>query len=271
MTLEEVFEIWAPESSPWSPWVAPVIFASLEVPTRNDVPLADWPETGWVSPAEATAVVIDLPGADSVRFGMGLAERDFRPVPLYNASPAPPAAPVAIPDESFSVLQERTTLPYDPSVVGMKGLLEELARATLILKTLAIPPEAPPAFLLDARRLRGERAPMEGLFDNRWMVFPQDFPSARFLKERGIGRALLVQEDSLEPQNDLAHVLLRWQDAGIEVWAKEILRHNDPVPIHVQRPSRFKAAWYRALALLGLRRSSVGGFGSFIPEDSGMG
>lgn len=35
--------------------------------------------------------------------------------------------------------------------------------------------------------------------------------------------------------------------------------------------ARFKASWYRALAITGLRRSSAGGFGSFIPETSAAG
>ena len=42
---------------------------------------------------------------------------------------------------------------------------------------------APPAFLLDSDRMKAP-APDPGRFDNRWLVFPQDFPSAAFLRSR---------------------------------------------------------------------------------------
>jgi hypothetical protein len=109
------------------------------------------------------------------------------------------------------------------------------------------------------------------MFDNRWMVFPQDFPSARFLVERKIKRVTLVQAEKTQPSEDLSHVLLRWQEAGIEILAKTKGDVGAPSGITVSRPSRFKASWYRALAIMGLRRSSVGGFGSFIPETSAAG
>ncbi len=101
------------------------------------------------------------------------------------------------------------------------------------------------------------------------MVFPQDFPSARFLVERKIKRVTLVQAEKTQPSEDLSHVLLRWQEAGIEILAKTNGDVGAPSGITVSRPSRFKESWYRALA--GLRRSSVGAFGSFIPETSAAG
>ena len=55
--------------------------------------------------------------------------------------------------------------------------------------------------------------PGPGTFDNRWVVFPQDFPSAAFLRSRGVAEVLLIQAGA-QPQEDLAHVLLRWQQGG---------------------------------------------------------
>ena len=86
-----------------------------------------------------------------------------------------------------------------------------------------------------------------------------------------IKRVMLVQTEKREPQEDLSHVLLRWQEAGIEMLSKASGDTSLPSRISVPRPSRFKASWYRALAIMGLRRSSVGGFGSFIPETSAAG
>src|SRR5438045_2558006 len=79
-----------------------------------------------------------------------------------------------------------------------------------------------PARWVASARLPGTRPADKGTFDNRWMVFPQDFPSARFLVGQGIRHALLVQKDRAEPQDDLAHSLLRWQEGGIKVQSKKL-------------------------------------------------
>ncbi|MGH9601505.1 MAG: hypothetical protein ACRD24_03860 [Terriglobales bacterium] len=114
--------------------------------------------------------------------------------------------------------------------------------------------------------------PEAGKFDNRWMVFPQDFPSASFLTSHGIQRVLLAQESYAPvPREDLAHVLLRWQEGGIEILLKRLDRPDAPARIEVARPSRFRALWHRALAIVGLRRSSAGGFGCTVPESSSAG
>jgi hypothetical protein len=103
------------------------------------------------------------------------------------------------------------------------------------------------------------------------MVFPQDFPSARFLKEHKIKRVVLVQRRNGQPLEDLSHVLLRWQEANIEIHLKASVDAATPSRMVVSKPSRFRAAWHRAFAMFGLRRSSVGGFGSFRPEAFGGG
>ena len=142
---------------------------------------------------------------------------------------------------------------------------------TAFLQKLTFASDAPPVFILDALRLRGTNPIRDDMFDNRWMVFPQDFPSARFLADKKIKQVTLVQAEKVQPLEDLSHVLLRWQDAGIEILTKANGDTTAPSKIIVSKPSRFKASWYRALAIMGLRRSSVGGFGSFIPEASAAG
>jgi len=88
------------------------------------------------------------------------------------------------------------------------------------MRGLAVALDAPPAFILDSLRLKGTNPVREDMFDNRWMVFPQDFPSAKFLAEQKIRRVTLVQTEKTHPQEDLSHALLRWQEAGIEILAK---------------------------------------------------
>ena len=58
--------------------------------------------------------------------------------------------------------------------------------------------------------------PSPGKFDNRWVVFPQDFPSATFLRSRGVADVLLIHSGK-SVQEDLAHVLLRWQQGGLRM------------------------------------------------------
>lgn len=133
--------------------------------------------------------------------------------------------------------------------------------------SIGFSPDAPPAFLLDANRLSPSQPSGPGKYDNRWMVFPQDFPSATFLKSRQILRVLVLQRPP-EPASDLAHVLLRWQEAGLELLWTDPAAGHAPETLRVQKPSGFRDLSYRAMALLGLRRNSAGGFGSVIPFPS---
>ena len=263
MTPEQIFKVWAPSSSIWSPWVAPVLFIQLTCrgeDASDKVPSVD---LGWLSGVcgMKSALIVDLPGPSSVEVGVALFERGYRPVPLYNASPGP--------EEAADL---RLVSPDRPiAAIDTSPLLDAVCRATRVLMRTQIDPTARPVFLLDSARLLGNNPIGEGVFDNRWMVFPQDFPSASFLKSHDIQKALLIQRARLQPQEDLAHVLLRWQDSGISIYAKDLLESGPPAKITVKRPPRFKRAWYRALALVGLRRSNAGGFGSVVPGTSAGG
>jgi hypothetical protein len=245
---EDVFTTWVPPGGIWSLWARPVLFAQMvEAPlgaTVATVPLID---VSWVprvgdSAVEPAVMVIDLPGEEAVRTGVALAGRGYRAVPLFNAC-----------TDSNEVL-EQTSI-----ITALRAGVETLASTPL-------PADAPPAFLLDARRL-GEGLPAgPGTFDNRWKTFPQDFPSAGFLLARGFRRAVLVQRHDREPREDLVHVLRRWQDAGIVIDAKDVTDKQSPRPIDVPRPAWYRLAWERTLSMLGLRLGWRGGFGDRIPE-----
>ena len=247
MTNEAMFAIWAPDDAVWSRWAKPVLFAEMRLVAPSEVSLSDWrtSDVTWAaSPGERTAIILDLPGVESVATGLALAERGYRPVPLFNACPGLSAI-----------------VPLEPTMLMLDS-------GTGPLQALAIPLAAPPVFLLDAARMSNSAEVRPGRFDNRWMVFPQDFPSGNFLRSRGIERILLVQRGRAAPQDDLAHVLLRWRETGLALYGKDV---DDPAPsaeLTVSRPSRFKAMWYRALAIMGLRRNSAGGFGSVVPQPS---
>ena len=124
-------------------------------------------------------------------------------------------------------------------VLDMSSLVREICIATTFLQKLTFPYDAPPVFILDALRLRGTNPIRDDMFDNRWMVFPQDFPS-RFLADKKIKRLTLVQTEKVHPLEDLSHVLLRWQEAGIEIFARASGDTGTPSRITVSKPSRFK-------------------------------
>jgi hypothetical protein len=252
MNPEAAFEAWAPPAALWSVWAKPLLFAlaGRERPAPAAEPPRAWDVT-WAPPAADRAVlIVEAPGRAAADLGLALAGRGFRPVPLFNGVPHPAA------------------------VVPVGDLAQALLALAEPLAALALPPDAPPAFLLDSRRRQGAGALRPGRFDNRWLVFPQDFPSAARLLSHGLRRACLGQAGGGQPQEDLAHVLRRWQQAGMDLVVQDLDRPGPPQPLRVRRPRGFRWAWYRWLALLGFRRNSAGGFGGpipLLPEGPGRG
>jgi hypothetical protein len=246
LTNEQCYEIWAPDDGLWSAWAKPVLFAEAPPARPGDgSPTEAAPEPARLPDARRDrAVVVDLPGAESVLTGIALARRGFRPVPLYNGNAA------------YGLV----------STVPAEDIAHHLFEGAEVLREQRLAPDAPPAFLLDANRERGK--PVPGAFDNRWVVLPQDFPSATFLLAHGVREVLVLQRSGLEPDTDLAHVLLRWQRAGVRLSIAALADGSDPVDLVVRPPSLFRHAWYGAIALLGLRRSNIGGFGARVPKQT---
>jgi hypothetical protein len=267
MTKEEIFAVWSPEHSPWSTWVKPVLFAHLReeftLPASHEIHR----DVDWVPPAtERYALVLDLPGDEGVWVGASLALRGYQPVPLYNAIPQPINA---IPQPIHPALISISRLSIE--AVNVLPILDALHGAAPQLSGIPVPPDAPPAFLLDANRLGGGTGPTDDMFDNRSVCFTTDFPSANFLLSKGIRRVLLVQRDRLEPHDDLAQVLRRWQDGGLRLERARIPAPTVRVPFQIARPRWYGAMFQRALAALGFRRAPAGGFGAWMPESSAGG
>jgi len=257
MTTDEIFEVWAPAEARWSPWTKPVLFACMDrAPGMSPLSVVPF-DTNWLPMAEEkVALVLDLPGADGVAAGLTLAERGYRPVPLYNAVPGPTSSLAT------------AALPGPIALVDVEPIACALWHGTERLRQLSLVPEAPPVFLLDATR-RGEgRFAAPGRFDNRSISFTTDFPSPNFLIAQGVRRAVLVQVAGDQPQPDLAHTLRRWQEGRVGVDLKRLDVAGQPVLLDVRKPSGFGVLWHRTLQLLGLRRHALGGFGGFIPHPS---
>lgn len=251
MSSLELFQIWAPGDRIWSQWAKPVLFAHCAGSLSPIQTSIDWPKLD--APNDrATALLIDLPRALAVDYGVAAARDGFWPVPLFNCAHGP------------------------GSVLDLAALMERLANAAGELQRLSIPLDAPPAFLLDSKRMDPERSLAPGNFDNRYIVLPQDFPSAGFLKAHGIERVVWIPQPvgalipSRSPRSDLAHVLRRWQDEGIQIFATHLETHHTEA-IEIAKPSMFRSLFYRAFVLAGLRRNSAGGFGGIIPQPSSGG
>ncbi|HEV2329621.1 MAG TPA: hypothetical protein VGY56_12645 [Verrucomicrobiae bacterium] len=254
MKPAELYNLWAPKDSIWSNWAKPVLFADHAF---DDLPLsstADLPSLNVVwAPASdgSSAIVLDFPGAYAVWFGIALGQRGFRPVPLFNG----------VAGSRFGAL----------ALVDVSGIVSALHANVETLMTLPLRPDSPPAFLLDSNRQSGGFSPEPGRFDNRWCVFPQDFPSANFLLSKNIRSVVLAQEGFSVPKHDLAHILLRWQEAGIQILSCNQPGQDQPAPIQIEKPGNFRALWYRAMVLAGLRRNSTGGFGGIVPQPGSSG
>jgi hypothetical protein len=192
-------------------------------------------------------IVIDLPGAMGVHAGMRLARIGYRPVPLYNSCPSSGG----------------------DSMIDVVPIISAIVAGASEVPSLQLPATAPPAFLLDSKRRYGSnRIATPGMFDNRSVSLPTDFPSGNRMVADGVERAILVQEAQTAPQEDLAHTLLRWQEAGIEIAAVRLSHSESPQRVVVTRPSMFRCMWQRVLATAGLRRNPLGGFGGTLPLPS---
>jgi hypothetical protein len=244
VTTDEVFEAWAPDGSPWRPWVKPVLFAyaAQVVEVRALEPEPAWPRA-WIaadtgplyrdSPALDTAVVVDLPGSEGVRIGLALAAVGFRPVPLYNAIPA-----------------------HDALVPAWEIVHALVAGASRLGD---LPALAPPAFLLDAGRGGPAHRPRgRAYFDNRSICRDTDFPSAALLASNGIRRVVLVQRGRV-PAPDLEPVLYAWQRAGLSL----ALVDGGPAVAFEARRRLVASALRAARAWLRDNRNDDGSFGSF--------
>ena len=241
---EQTFAAWTPAGVPWSDWAKPVAFMNAHgtsaAPAVSDFPLA-------LPLDPSSVVVVDLPGAESVQAGLLLAQRGFCPVPLFNGTSGPSPA------------------------IDVQPITGALAAGAESLKLRTIAPGAAPAFLLDSRR-RGEGLTLKpGVYDNRWVALPQDFPSGALLVSRGFRVAVLLQRGNLPVPPDLAHVFRRWQDHGMVIRTADVVTGQVTDNVAIPKPSGFRLAWYATIALLGLRRSNVGGFGSAIPERTSTG
>ncbi|MFG0292538.1 MAG: hypothetical protein ACF8MJ_05230 [Phycisphaerales bacterium JB050] len=151
-------------------------------------------------------------------------------------------------------------------MVDTSRITAALCAGAAELQNTDIPDHAPPAFMLDALRTSMTGSASPGVYDNRWITLPQDFPSARFLLEKQIHAVCVLQPETKRPADDLLHVLRRWQDSGIRISRAALDAPGRFDQYTVLKPGLYKSLFYRTITRIGLKRHSAGGFGALIPE-----
>lgn len=211
MTDKELYRIWAPLGKKWIDWVRPVPFVEIhEYSKQYNVTTFVLPEPELSREIFAdAAVIVDLPGAESVEMGLALAGKGYRPIPAFNGTIEQPGA--------------RTTV--DNQSVGMA-----LMSGANQLLNMEIPEDALPAFLLDSNRLHRFRIDVN-VFDNSWDIYAHDLPSAEYLLQNGI-RKVVVMSDRIS--RDLKKILYGYQKKKIEIYLQK--EYSEPKKVTIHKP-----------------------------------
>lgn len=197
MIGKEVYKIYAPNGAKWVEWVRPVPFVAID--TYHRKPIVDWVERKIMflqQYQKDTAIIVDLPGKESIELGIGLAHIGYRPIPLFNGTDEQPGS-------------QATTNTY--------WVESCLINASQKLKNIPLQHNANPAFLLDSYRTNRYRA-KESIFDNSWDIYKQDVPSAEYFKQNDITKIIVVGNTI---QHDLKKILFKWQEKGLTIYLTE--------------------------------------------------
>lgn len=198
MTGKDIFKIWAPVDAKWTEWVRPVPFVSLDDSSRkNTVYNFIIPKINYISkPLTDTAIIIDLPGYESISEGLALAQIGFRPIPLYNGT-----------NEQKGAM----------ALVDNHAIASALIWGVAELKKIEIGSNASPVFLLDSNRTHRFKM-SSSVFDNSWDIYDQDMPSAEYFMNNGINKIIVRSE---KVQKDLNKILYKFQQKGITIFFTE--------------------------------------------------
>jgi len=208
LNQSEMLNAFQPKAGKWMPYFVPTLIQSLQFETLrgqlNPIFTPDMQEAyarGQViakdflvnaeNPSE-TAIVVDVPGRDSIALAAGLSEAGHL-ITTFDNFPHP-----------LGVTPSHETL---AAMLYYAGEIEA--------KQAAVKADAPPVFLLDSKRLE-PYASADTQFDNRYLA---KVPSAQKLQELGIKSVLYVTPDRSRSQelDDLNEDFVEYQSKGIGV------------------------------------------------------
>lgn len=204
MTAKEVYKVWAPAGARWTQWTRPVPFIPIndEYCAGFETAVCErhicYMDAEAVTDMKAVAVIVDLPGIESIEEGIALARLGFRPVVVYNGTQAPKKA--------------RSTVDNDVITGG-------LVIGAELLKKISIAYDAPPVFLLDKNRLNRYKLDIS-IYDNSWDVYHQDMPTGEYLVGHGI-RQMVIVCDKCKLSKDLKKLLYNYQKKGIKLYVTD--------------------------------------------------
>ena len=195
MDRRDVFKIWAPLGAKWVDWVRPVPFIEINNEFKN-YEYSDFINLNinYINEIHKdTAIIVDLPGNNSINEGLALAKIGYRPIPIYNGTN-----------------EQEGAMPTTDNREIQKGLFY----GAMELKKMELSIDASPVFLLDKNRTN--RFKMDNsVFDNSWDIYDQDMPSVEYFLKNGI-KKIIVRGAFV--QKDLRVILYKFQKKGIQIF-----------------------------------------------------
>lgn len=213
MKNRDVYKIWAPQGAKWVDWVRPVPFVELGEYSKEyafsnfKIPQIFYTDTY----ANDIAIIVDLPGYESIEDGIALAKLGYRPIPVFNGTNE----------------QKGAMATTDNHAVEF-GLIYGATE----LNKIEISKDAQPVFLLDTNRLNRYKM-NASVFDNSWDVYDQDMPSAEYFLKNGINK-IIVRSKKVE--KDLSKILYKYQQKGITIMHTQ--GFDKPERIKIKKPAK---------------------------------
>jgi hypothetical protein len=196
MTNKEIFKIWAPYHKKWVDWVRPVPFITIDNNIKKTTHIQPvLPCLSFLDNEKNTAIIIDLPNAESIDAGILLAqEYGYRPIPIYNGT---------------------TEQSGSKATTDNHTVVEGLIWGASMLKNIEIKDDAPPAFLTDTNRLQRHRTDTS-VFDNSWDVYHQDLPTENYFLQNGITQILVISNKKIS--RDLRKIFSKYPKKKIQIF-----------------------------------------------------
>lgn len=204
---KEIYKIWAPSGCKWVNWVRPVPFMGISSEVNRYSCNIVLPVVDFVISSNC-AIMVDLPGHQSMAMGISLAKYGIRPIPVYNGTIEQHGA--------------RAT-------VDNRSVCEALVWGAGQLKTLELSEDAIPSFLMDSNRMNRYKME-EGMFDNSWDIYPQDLPSAEYFMNNNINKIILI---TYKLSKDINKILYAYQRKGMEILITQ--GYDEPQKIKIRR------------------------------------
>lgn len=260
----KLHDLWGPpQSSAWSGYHRPTLFAALDsipsarvfpaAPPGLDAASAPRQLPSWFGPR--TAVILDVPGDAAVAYGALLCLRGgYAPVATFNNWP-----------------HARGVIPVHRALAA---LLHYSPWAREGWDRIEDKDAAPPVFLADSARIGAANVKPRD-FDNRYYLLETDLPSGATLAARGIETLVYVHDPGdVPPESDDLNGYLHEAAKRVRVQHASVSfvswGFHEPAPLDVAiRKTPFTTT--RDPAFRGYRRNAAGGFGVLVPEPSSGG